>query len=567
MRLSARFTLLLALLLTACGPVAAPTSAPARDAPTAIQTDTVTADASPNAPQSIAQTAPKPLEVSYRGFRLSIDESLATIVRGEAVDALTRASDRLDTPEHVRFTFDDLVPSGDFDPHQPQLLIFPARAYLNLSPSAALQIGALQKMLSERSTPQQGALPMLPFSLNAEALHAQPRFLEFQGGSGVRYIARYNKNTNVSGVEDLFYTFQGLSSDGEYYIAFFYPVSASDLSAIAGDNAGTVAMLNQLAAADFGPNLSGLDELILSLTMPEVDASLRESQPPKAILATLRNQGLPGLRSLWDALQAGPQDIFSTETQLNTDLFDLEVNGSKDEYQIIVISDEIQQNWQYLLFRAVGIRWWFSGRINLPFQAFVPPSYQIQGDGQDVWLVLDWLAQSGAGITRYDEGWFLLSQGQLGQVLEYPVEGYQTLQDGPYNVCYRAKPETSNEDGGFAVRLPFSITYSIYGDGKERTNLTETYDLFDMQRKAVYRWNPEARLFKLDEAQSNLSVTQVDAGFYFSSPGSDLVKFAGNELAALAQEGGTLQKRWLKQYLQGLENSPEIEQILKSMGG
>ncbi len=301
--------------------------------------------------------------------------------------------------------------------------------------------------------------------------------------------------------------------------------------------------------------------------MPETVTDLRQSQPPKALLDTLQSQGYPALQSLWDALQLGSQDIFAPEAQLTFELFDLEVNGSRGEYKILVISDEDRQNWQYLLFRAVGIRWWFSGRINLPFQAFVPPSYQIEGDGQDAWLVVDWLAQSGAGITRYEEGWFLLSRGQLAQLLEYPTEGFQMSTEAPYNVCYRGAPENQMDEDGFRLRLPFTIDYSIYGDGKDSTNLSETYDLFSMEREMLYRWNPELGLFEVDEAGSSVLLQEAAAGFYFAGPNSGLVTFAQHELEALARSGDSLQKRWLKQYLNGLESSPEIETLLTTLGG
>ncbi len=532
-------------------------------------------------PSPVPPPAPKSIDVSYRGFHFWVNETLATAVHGEAVDALSGRAGQLNSPEYVRFSFDGQAPSLDFNPRQPQLLIFPAQAYAQVSPSAGKQVNALQELITGRAVPKQGALPLLPVSLQPEVLHAQPRFLTFNGGSGIRYIARYSQSPNTGTGEELFYTFQGLSSDGEYYIAFFYPVDVGALplagtppggtttaeAGLAGTASATAAQLERLAETGFEPNLIWLDALVSTLSMPETELGLHESQPPKVILETLRGKGLPELRSLWDTLMLGPQDIFDPQAQLNVDLFDLEVNGSRDEYQILVISDEAKENWQYLVFRAVGVRWWFSGSIDLPFQAFVPPGYQILGDGRDAWLVVDWLSRSGADITRYEEGWFLLSHGQLKQTLKYPTEGFQMSPEAPYNVRYRAAPEVSTEASGFVVRLPFSITYSIYGDGTQSANKNETYDLFSMQREAVYRWRPDPGLFGPVAARTNLTQAQVDADFYFAPPAGDFVSFAGSELSMLARSGGSLQKRWLKQYLSGLESSPEIEQILKTMGG
>ncbi len=577
MRLSSRFTLLLAIILTACAPVTAPANSPALAESTNLAAGTTTAPADVVAPlMAAAMSPPKPLLISYRGFQFSIDNDLAASASGEIVEALVGDRNRLASPEHIRFTFDDQAPSSDFDPRQPQLLIYPAKAYVNIAPAASVQMGLLQSILTERKAPQRGSLPLLPLSLETETLHAQVRLIDFEGGSGLRYIANYGQ------ASDLFYTYQGLSSDGEYYIALFYPVSTDalpptpipDVSATESaatdmvTSSPTVAaatQLDRLAGDDFLPNLAWLDALVSSLTLPSVDPSLRESQPPKAIVDQLQGQGLPSLQALWDALQLGPQDIFSPNDQLNVDLFDLNVNGSRDEYQIVVISDEARQNWQYLLFRAVGVRWWFSGQINLPFQAFIPPSYQVVEDGQNAWMVVDRLAQSGAEITRYEEGWFLLSRGQIVQVLDYPIEGYQMAPEGPCSVRYRVAPQVLHEEEGLAVRLPFSIAYLIYGDGKDSTNISDTYDLFSIDRDIFYRWQSGPSAFQFDPARSNLTQEQVDAGFYFGA--DTFYAFARDELKTLAQAGEGLQKRWLKQYLKGLQSSPEIEQLLKSMGG
>ncbi len=190
-----------------------------------MQTETATAPAERTAALS-ASSALVQHVVSYRGFRFAFDDVLASTALGEAVGALVGEAQQLDSPEHLRFTFDDRVPADTFDPLDPQLLIYPARAYVNISPSAAVQVGALQALIDDRAVPAQGPLPRLPLSLEEETLHAQLRFLEFQGGQGVRYLARYGPS------EELFYTFQGLSDDGDYYIAFFYPVSADALTAV-----------------------------------------------------------------------------------------------------------------------------------------------------------------------------------------------------------------------------------------------------------------------------------------------------------------------------------------------
>lgn len=580
MKFALRFTLLLAFLLTACLPGLEPAGGASPENAAAGQLQPA---GLPDAPTpSAVPAAPPRQEISYRGFRLTCDESLASIVAGEAVQALIGKANRLDSPEHVRFTFDDLEPSPTFNPREPQMLIYPARAYRNISPQAVGQIDALQALIAGNAPLAGQPMPLLPRFAGEEALHARLRFLSFEGGSGVRYIAYYDDPAAALPAADIFYTFQGISADGAYYVAFFFPLEVTALAAPrpGDETAGmdfrlkderqrqdAVARLNELDANDFSPNLDLLDALVESLRMPQPVAGLQQSQPPNAILELLHGQGLPALESLLASLDAPAQQLFDPAADLNAELFDLDANGSEDEYQVLVISDDARQNWLYLLFRSIGLRWWFSGSIALPAQEFVPPGYRIEGDGRDIWLVVDWLAQSGDEITRYEESWYLASRGPLKLVLSYPLEGFRVSKAAAYNVRYRASPEAGLQASAFSLTLPVSISYSVFGDGQEKTNPGETYDLFTTRRTAVFSWQPEEQLFQPDLQQSDMLPEQISAGFYFSGAGDELLQFARDELSLLARSGGSLQKRWLRRYLLELEAGPEKDELLRAIGG
>ena len=60
---------------------------------------------------------------------------------------------------------------------------------------------------------------------------AQMRYVGFQSGAGVRYLAQYGQAYAPINNQELFYTFQGLTADGAHCVVAILPVSATFLPA------------------------------------------------------------------------------------------------------------------------------------------------------------------------------------------------------------------------------------------------------------------------------------------------------------------------------------------------
>jgi hypothetical protein len=73
------------------------------------------------------------------------------------------------------------------------------------------------------------------------------KYLDFKNGQGVRFLTQFDQAYLPINNDELFYTYQGLTSDGKYYVAAVLPVNAADLPAD-----GTVT--DELKAGDFGAN-------------------------------------------------------------------------------------------------------------------------------------------------------------------------------------------------------------------------------------------------------------------------------------------------------------------------
>jgi hypothetical protein len=68
------------------------------------------------------------------------------------------------------------------------------------------------------------AMPYLPWINMKQTLCAQPEIVEFAGGRGIRYLSYYSQGLNPVLDQEVFYTFQGHTDDGQFYVAAFFPV-------------------------------------------------------------------------------------------------------------------------------------------------------------------------------------------------------------------------------------------------------------------------------------------------------------------------------------------------------
>jgi hypothetical protein len=166
----------------------------------------------------------------------------------------------------------------------PIIFIYSTEEYRALTEYAGETIDSLQALLADPSRIAGASeLPFLPIINAAQIAHAKPEVIEFQNGSGLRYLTDFAQDNSPVTNEGLTYTFQGITSDGSFYIAAIIPVHHPELpadynafhqaeeavEAFRNDYpaflASTVQMLNETDQELFNPTLALLDEMIKSL--------------------------------------------------------------------------------------------------------------------------------------------------------------------------------------------------------------------------------------------------------------------------------------------------------------
>lgn len=179
--------------------------------------------------------------------------------------------------------------------NEAQLFIYHVKDIESESQHSADNIANLRRLLQYK--PGLGAYPRSGLAeppayvpwlrpINARPImHAGVTYLNFQNGVGMRYLTQYAQALSVVNNAELYYTFQGLTEDEEYYIAALLPVHHPAL--LAGPNDAPegdasvwmdpeknlqymqkmAPLLDEAAPDSFTPTLANLDLMLTSINI------------------------------------------------------------------------------------------------------------------------------------------------------------------------------------------------------------------------------------------------------------------------------------------------------------
>ena len=182
-------------------------------------------------------------------------------------------------PQYVTYSFNGYALQDTL--LTPLIDIIPVATLNSFNPQLGQQATDLQALLAAKQVAADASIPFLPPYEAAQVFHAQVSFINFQNGSGVRFITQYDQAYMPISNHEVFYTFQGLTSDGNCYVAIVLPISNPNLQAddsVPSDYTtftnnfpnyltSIVNMLNSQAANTFTPNLDVLDQFVGSLSV------------------------------------------------------------------------------------------------------------------------------------------------------------------------------------------------------------------------------------------------------------------------------------------------------------
>lgn len=230
--------------------------------------------------QETIETVDKP-DVSFEGIHFSFDSNIANGTFPVIVPGKNMGDDYMpgDTyPTHFEFTFESYTVGDHF--HTPKILVYPVEEFQAISDYAEDTIDNLaQALINRPSGGSMSNLPFLPIWPAAQIFSAQVTYFDFQNGSGVRYLTMFGQGLAPVDNQILFYTYQGLTDDGRYYLSAVLPVThpalpedgASEIDdwTIFTENweayiAETITWIDMQGPDTFSPSLTLLDGMMAS---------------------------------------------------------------------------------------------------------------------------------------------------------------------------------------------------------------------------------------------------------------------------------------------------------------
>lgn len=192
------------------------------------------------------------------------------------------------TPGHTVLKLEGYFLQGKL--HEPQIYVYQALEYAQLFSGAFESMHRLRNVMYDPDAPiRADQLPAVPFFNAAQIFASNLQIISFQNSDGVRFLTEYGQYAAPVNNQELFYHFQGFSSDGEYYIVAIFPITApvlaetSDAGAVLpsggvaypdindpnadfqGYYASITDLLNATSPEAFTPTINQLDALIQSM--------------------------------------------------------------------------------------------------------------------------------------------------------------------------------------------------------------------------------------------------------------------------------------------------------------
>jgi hypothetical protein len=178
-------------------------------------------------------------------------------------------------PQHTRISLQGYPISNHI--MKPQIFIYPVKELGKYNEAAGRMADDLQALLQVR---QPGVyMPFLPLSNTSQVMHIQEQYLDFKNGQGVRFLIQLAQGPTPINNYELFYSYQGLTSDGNYYISAILPITHPELPSNSNVShqqtidlddffvylENTIFWLEQQPGGSFTLDLATLDALIQSI--------------------------------------------------------------------------------------------------------------------------------------------------------------------------------------------------------------------------------------------------------------------------------------------------------------
>ncbi|QPC84605.1 hypothetical protein G4Y79_09575 [Phototrophicus methaneseepsis] len=193
------------------------------------------------APAPVAIESVPFARVNYEGVQFTFDAALAASVAVADYAATNDGDGPVASPAYTEFTFEGYG-NGDYVNYapMPRVDVFAIEDF-GPYPAFIEQLDELNRLLADRpdlnayvnadiTNPEPVWLPFLPVLPAAQVFRVQPEYIDVDGIQGIRYLVYYSQAMNPITEGEVFYTFQGITDDGQHFVSIIFPISTGTLS-------------------------------------------------------------------------------------------------------------------------------------------------------------------------------------------------------------------------------------------------------------------------------------------------------------------------------------------------
>ena len=255
--------------------------------------------------ESVEEAVASDQAVDFEGVSFHYDPRVFGDVKKEVVhehklEDPTYKPDHV-APEYIQFEFE----FGREDSSKARIAVYPLDRFDDayaISPQMVKyindHIAGLRKALKDPSFRLDGQIPHLEYEDSWDEFYVKVRDFDFPSGSGIIFVTRWSIESELMSNRNLIYRFEGITSDGKFYVTAEMPVSVAFLpddmptefegytyeNLYKGDSNSKDAearideyrksittRLENLSSNDYSPNLEKLEAIISSFRIESVN--------------------------------------------------------------------------------------------------------------------------------------------------------------------------------------------------------------------------------------------------------------------------------------------------------
>jgi len=185
--------------------------------------------------ETVEETIPSDQAVEFEGVSFHYDPRVFGDVKKEVVPErkLERPDNKPDyvAPDYVQFEFE----SGE-ENNKARIAVYPLDKFDDayaINPDMVKyikdHIAGLRKVLKDPSFRLSGQIPHLEYADASDDFYVKVRDFDFPSGNGIIFVTRWVIENDLISNRNLVYRFEGITSDGKFYVTAETPVSVSFL--------------------------------------------------------------------------------------------------------------------------------------------------------------------------------------------------------------------------------------------------------------------------------------------------------------------------------------------------